>query len=77
MTKERDIREGVVNAFHSFMSESMDWRAEIDGLVFASLSEEEANSLEVAFREEEVLIVLHELNGDKSRGSDGYSIAFW
>lgn len=24
--------------------------------------------LEVAFKEEEVLIVLHELNGDKSRG---------
>lgn len=54
MTKKQGIREGIANLFQSFLFESMDWRVGIHGLPFASLSEEEASSLEMPFRVEGV-----------------------
>ena len=71
------MREGISNAFQSLFSDNMDWRAEIDGLPFASLNPEEASSLEVPFREEEVFIALNEMDGDKAPGPDGFTLAFW
>ena len=55
----------------------MAWRAEIDGLPFSTLSPEEASSLELPFREEEVFTALNEVDGDKAPSPDGFSIAFW
>ena len=55
----------------------MAWRAEIDGLPFASLSPEEARRLELPFREEEVFTALNEMDGDKAAGPNGFTLAFW
>ena len=54
-----------------------DWRANIEELFFSKLDEQEAASLELPFTEEEVVSALHELNGEKAPGSDGYTVAFW
>lgn len=64
MIEDQDNREGIINAFQSFLTEQMEWRADIGGLPFNSLSEEEAGILEMPFRAEEVQIALNELNGD-------------
>ena len=55
----------------------MAWRAEIDGLPFAILNPEEASRLELPFREEEVFTALNEVDGDKTPGLDGFTLAFW
>ena len=55
----------------------MAWRAEIDGLPFASLSLKEASRLEPPFREEEVFTALNEMDGDKALGLDGFTLALW
>ena len=71
------MREGISNAFQSLFSDNMDWRAEIDGMSFASLNPEKAGSLEVPFREEEVFIALNEKDANKAPGPDGFTLAFW
>lgn len=75
MTEEQDIRQGVANVFQFHLLESSDCRAGIDGLTFASLTEEEANSLEMPFREK-IYIALKELNGDKAPGLDSFIVSF-
>ena len=40
-------------------------RAELDGLPFSTLSLEEANSLELPFREDEVFTALNEMDGTR------------
>ena len=55
----------------------MEWRAEVDGLLFANLSPEEANGLKFPFGEDEALHALNEMNGDKAPSLDGFTIAFW
>ena len=77
LTEDQEMREGISNAFQSLFLDNMDWRAEIDGLSFASLNPEEAGSLEVPFREEEVFIALNEMDGDKALGPDGFTSTFW
>ena len=47
---ELEPRKGISN---------MAWRVEIDGLPFSTLSSEEASSLELPLREEEVFIALN------------------
>ena len=67
----------MARVFQKHLTDSMEWREDIHGLSFVSLSPEEVGSLEVAFREEEVFIALNELNEDKAPGLDGFSLAFW
>ena len=77
ISDELELREGISNAFQSWLLDDMAWRAEIDGLPFATLSLEEANSLELPFREDGVFIALNEMDGDITPGSDGFFLAFW
>ena len=72
-----DLQQGIVDAFQSLLSDPGDWRANLEGLVFSKLEEQEAISLELPFTEEEVVSALRELNGEKALGSDGYTAAFW
>ena len=51
-------------------------RAELDGLTFTALNSEEASDLEVPFREDEILLALREMNGNKALGLDRLTIAF-
>ena len=74
---EFELREGISSAFKSWLSNHMAWRAEIDGLPFASPSPEEATRLELPFREEEVFTALNEMDGDKAPGPDSFTLTFW
>ena len=47
------------------------------GIKFATLERSEAANLEGIFTEEEVLVALKDLNGDKAPGPDGFIVAFW
>ena len=71
-----DFKQGVVGAFQTLLSYPRDWRANLEGLIFSKLDEHKAVNLEKPFTEEEVTFVLHELNGEKAPGLDGYTIAF-
>ena len=74
---ELEHREGISNAFQSWLSDDMAWRAEIDELLFSTLSPEKTSSLEFPFREDEVFAALNKMDGDKASGPDGLSLAFW
>ena len=70
------LRKGIADACQAWLPDDLAWRAEIDGLPFATLSPEEVGSLEVPFREEEVFTTINEMDGDKAPGPDGFSMAF-
>ena len=74
---ELELRKGIVDACQAWLSDDLVWRAEIDRLPFATLSPEEAGSLEVPFREEEIFTAINEMDGDKAPGPNGFSMAFW
>jgi hypothetical protein len=52
-------------------------RPTLDGLDFNTISMEEAASLDSPFEENEVFEVISHMNGDKSSGPDGFSMAFF
>ena len=55
----------------------MAYRPVLDDVDFSSISVEDASWLDRPFEEEEVFEVIHECNGDKAPGSDGFSMAFF
>ena len=73
----QDLQQGIVNAFQSLLIDPRDWRANVEGLTFSKLEDQEAARLEKPFMEEEVFISLHELNGEKATGPNGFTVAFW
>ena len=72
----QDLQQGIVNAFQSLLTDPGDWRANMEGLSFSKLEDQEAARLEKPFTEEEVFFALHELNREKAPGPDGYMVAF-
>ena len=54
LTEEREIREGVANAFKQQFYESSGWKADIGSLPFNQISVQEAEMLEAPFTEGEV-----------------------
>ena len=76
-TKERDIKDRVVQVFHSLLSDSEEWRPKCNKLQVGVLGGEDAALLEVPFSEEEVFGVLWDLNGDKAPGPDDFSMVLW
>jgi hypothetical protein len=71
------IRDHAVNFYESMFAESMPWRPRLDDLDFESLSAGEASFLEAPFLEKEVKDVIFSMNGNKTPGSDGFSLAFF
>ncbi|KAL6342305.1 hypothetical protein AAG906_007519 [Vitis piasezkii] len=67
LTEENGIKEGIVNAFRSLLSNPGDWRP----------SHMDACALEMPFTEDEVFDALLGCNGDKASGLDGFSMVFW
>ncbi|RVW93998.1 putative mitochondrial protein [Vitis vinifera] len=65
---KEDVREGIANAFHQLVLEDSDWKADIEGLLLEHLSIQEAESLELAFFEEEICFAFMEMNCDKAPG---------
>ena len=77
LTKEQDVREGIANAYHQMLSENAKWKADIRGLQLDHLSLQEAENLELPFSKEEVRSAFMEMNGDKTPGPNGFTVAFW
>ena len=77
LTEKQEIREGVARTFQSLFSDNMKGRVGIVVLPFVSLTLEEAGSLEVSLKEDEIFIALNELNGEKAPSPNGFSLAFW
>ena len=73
----QDLQQGIVNAFQSLLTDPVDWRANMEGLIFSKLEDQEAVRLEKPFMEEEVFFALCELNEEKALGPNGYTVAFW
>ena len=76
LTEEKDVREGLANAFHQLLSEDSGWKTDIEGLHLEHLSIQEAESLELPFFEEEIRFALMEMNSDKTPDPDGFTMAF-
>ena len=76
VTAETELRQGIVQAFKTVLTNTGEWRASLDGLSFPKLNEE-APRLEMPFTEEDVFTSLSNLNGDKALSPDGFTIAFW
>ncbi|RVW28580.1 hypothetical protein CK203_094801 [Vitis vinifera] len=72
--KREDIKDRVVQVFHSLLSDSEEWRPKCNKLQVGVLGGEDAALLEVPFSEEEVFGVLWDLNGDKAPGPDDFSM---
>ena len=73
----QDLQQGIVNAFQSLLTHPGDWRANMEGLIFSKLEDQEAVRVEKPFTENEVFFALRELNGEKAPRPDGYTVAFW
>ena len=71
------MQQGIINAFQSLLVDPRDWRANVDGLTFSKLEDQEVARLEKPFTKKEVFFALHELNGEKAPGLDGHTTAFW
>ena len=77
LTEEAKIKQGITKAFQLHFTNPGSWRPSILGIQFATLERSEAAKLEGIFTEEEVLVALKKLNGDKAPGPDGFTAAFW
>ena len=77
LEEEREVREGVVNAFQQLLLEEQSWKADIEGMQLQRLSNAKAEGLEQPFTKAEIHAALMGMNGDKAPGPDGFTVAFW
>ncbi|RVX16087.1 LINE-1 reverse transcriptase-like [Vitis vinifera] len=77
LSKEQEVRTGIVDAFQRLLTEDSEWKADIGGLNLNQISQQEADILELPFMEEEVHSALMDMNGDKAPRPDGFTGAFW
>ena len=77
VTKDANLKHGIVGAFKSLLTNTGEWRANIDGPTFQSINEDEASKIENPFTIEEVFTTLSNLNGDKAPVPNGFTMAFW
>ena len=81
-TQEK-IREGIVDFYQDLYSKSEHWRPFLGGgpflggVEFPSLELEEATQLDRPFSEEEVVLALNQISGEKAPGPDGFTLAFF
>lgn len=72
----RRIFGGGCLFFADLFREEGGWRPRVDDMEFYTISQEDVTWLERAFPEEEVVVVLKLMNGDKTPGLDGLTLAF-
>ena len=74
--QEAVMRDHVVQFYENMFCEVEDWRPHVDGLPFASISENEQVGLERRFDKEEIVQVLKDFQGNKAPGPDGLQFFF-
>ncbi|RVW54794.1 hypothetical protein CK203_071987 [Vitis vinifera] len=65
LSEEKEVREGVANAYKYLLIENSDWKADIERLQLEQISQQEAENLEHPFSEDEIHSALMEMNGTK------------
>lgn len=73
-TKETEIKEGIVQAFHNVLSELVKWRPNVSDMNFGTLN---VSKLEEPFLEKEVYSALLDLNRRKALRPYCFLMAFW
>ena len=63
--------------YQDLYSKREHWRPVLGGVEFTSLGAEEATHLERPFSEEEVVVALNQISGEKAPGPDGFTLAFF
>ena len=74
---QEEIHKGIVDFYQDLYSEKEHWRPVLGGVDFTSLEAEEAAHLERPFSEEEVVLALNQISGEKALGPDGFTLAFF
>ena len=71
------IANCISRFYRQLYCEDVAHRPILDNLDFSSISVEDAIWLDRPFKEEEVFGVIHDFNGDKAPGPNGFSMAFF
>ena len=67
----------IVQFYKNLYQETEEWRPFVEGLEFDQIDGLERGWLEMRFEKEEILLVVKELEGDKTPSPDGFSKAFF
>jgi hypothetical protein len=76
-TSDSDIRAQAVQFYESLYTEEESWRPFVDDLPFSAIGDLDRNMLDSRFEKEEIIQVVKDLQGDKSLGPDGFTMAFF
>jgi hypothetical protein len=76
-TSDSDIRAQAVQFYESLYTEEESWRPFVDDLPFSAIGDLDRNMLDSRFEKEEIIQVVKDLQGDKSPGPDGFTMAFF
>jgi hypothetical protein len=76
-SSDSDIRDKAVQFYESLYTEEEAWRPFVDDLPFSMIGDMDQNLLDCRFEREEILQVVKDLQGDKSPGPDGFTMAFF
>ncbi|XP_022856524.1 uncharacterized protein LOC111377629 [Olea europaea var. sylvestris] len=73
----QDIGTQMVRFYQNLYREQFDWKPELEGLHFSTITEKDANWLDRAFGDDEIKEVVFSINDDKTSGPDGSSFSFY
>ena len=77
VTDADEIQARIVEFYNNLFTESRVRKPTLDNLPFSAIDGVVVECLEKAFTEEEVFEAITNMNGDKSPGPDGFSLAFF
>lgn len=76
-TEKQVVKESIVGFYRHIYSKSEGWSACVENPPLLSLNKTNVVWLEREFTIKEILETLHDMDGDKALGLDGFTIAFF